>query len=127
MNRDKKVCVDAITNISSGISELPCQSFDIEHKVLPNETVKHEFPTMIYQLVDDQFSLASFDKLIEIQVNLDNLASFLKKAKRDYVEVEDSISHVHAILNATSRPDKSEMQATLARFEEFQKINEGRK
>lgn len=74
MNKDKKACPDAITNISLGISNLPCQLFDIEHKVLPNEIVKQEFLSIINQLVDDQFSLVSFDNLIEIQINLDDLA-----------------------------------------------------
>lgn len=104
---------------------MPCQLYDKYQKILPNDTIEKEFFAMISQLVDDEFSLSSFDKLIEIQVNLDDFASILKKAKRTYVKVRDSISHVHAIASSTTVPVKSEMQALLARFKEFQKTNEG--
>lgn len=77
---------------------------------------------LIGEEVDRQtFSLSSIDKLIDIQVNLDDIALLLKKHKKCCVNLGDSITWVKVITSHTKGPDQEQMKVVLQKFEDFMK------
>lgn len=65
----------------------------------------------------------AFDKILEIQVGFEVLASILKDGRKKYVKAGDAVSRGHTISSSTTMSDIAEMEAILAWFEEFKKIN----
>lgn len=65
------------------------------------------------------FSIASLDKLIEIQSILDNLESILNKSKKELTLLESSITRIKVISDYEAELDDVKIQVSLWKYEEF--------
>lgn len=89
---------------------------------MTSEAIIQEFISLIDHCTKQDFTSNAFDKLLEIQVSFEFLASMLKDGKTKYIKAQDVVSNVCVIPNSTTMSDKAEMEAILVKFKEFQKI-----
>lgn len=109
-------------DIIEKISALPCTFLDENQKPLHEDVIIKQFSLLIGEDVDKQvFSLSSIDKLIEIQINMDDLASLLKKHRKCYMSLVDSITWVKVITSHTKGPYEKQRKVVLKKFEEIMK------
>lgn len=116
LDRERKEGDDEIDLISTTIADIPCYLYDDNQNLVTSDANKKEFLSLMDHFTKQDFSLSAFDKLLEIQVNFEVLASMLKDGKKKYVKVEDAISHVRIITDSTPMPDKVEMESILTNF-----------
>lgn len=122
LRKAQKECNDKGKEIIEKISSLPCIFLDENQKPLHEGVIIKGFSLLIGEEVDKKpFSLSSIDKLVDIQVNLDDLSMLLKKHKKFYMSLEDYITSVKVITSHTKGHDQEQMKVTLQKFEEFMK------
>lgn len=71
------------------------------------------------QFEDEAFLVAFIEKLVEIQLILDDLKFLLERHTKYFITIKDSITQVLAISRHTSGLDDSKVQATFKNYEDF--------
>lgn len=127
LDREKKEVDDEIDLIFAKIFDLPFYLYDDNQNLVTSKAITQEFLSLMEHCMGHDFSLDTFDELLEIQVNFEVLASMLKDVKKKQVKIEDAISHVCMITSSTPMSDEAEMKAILNKFKEFHKSNEEEK
>lgn len=123
-----KSCDNDIDQILARIVHIPCFIYGKDNqKLVTSDTIIQEFHSLISRWVEQDFTLNAFDKLLEIQVGLELLASLLKDGKKQHVKTEDAIFKINANISISiALLDEVGMKSILAKFEEF-KSNEDKK
>lgn len=122
MRKYQRECNDKGNDIIENILALPCTFLDENQKPLNEDVLSRSSVCSIGEEVDKEvFSLSSIDKFIEIQINLDDLSSLLKKHKKCHMSLKDSITWVKVITSHTKGTSEEQMKVVLQKFEEFMK------
>lgn len=111
--------MDKRKEIIDKVSKIPCTFLDENKKSLEVDMVIKEFSLLLTTEIEkEDFSLSSIDKLVDLHFILDFLDSLLKKYKKCYINLGDSITWVKVITCHTEGPHEGQMKIALQMFEE---------
>lgn len=82
LDREKKDVEDKIDLIFAKVADLPCYLYDGNQNLVTSEAITQGFLALIDHSMGQDFSLDTFDKLLEIQVSFEVLASMLKDGQK---------------------------------------------
>lgn len=122
-----KGCDIDIDQILVRIADIPCFVYYKDNQQLvTSDTIIQEFHSLISHWAEQDFILNAFDKLLEIQVGLELLASLLQDGNKQHVKTEDAVFQINVISSSITLSDEAEIKSILDKFEEF-KSNEEEK